>query len=112
MKYEQPESLADLTQTLVEVNRELTRTLSSLQTGAGIGTAEMIRSAYEYAEHEGHEARGVDALGQVQGLAEALTRARAHVKELGRQTRLAVQAVHERGAQIAAAQASAAKLRG
>jgi alkylation response protein AidB-like acyl-CoA dehydrogenase len=103
--------MAHLDQSLQGIVREADRVRGSVLSGAGVGAAELIRAAFEYAGHERPDAKGANALGDAQHLAEALSAVAASAKSLRAAVRQAAVAVHERDAKVAAESAAASRLR-
>jgi hypothetical protein len=106
MMFERPENMGHLAQILRQVISELNRTKASLQSGAGSGTAELIRGAYEYASADTGEgdakadAKGVEALGIAQRAVQGLEQAEAQFRELANQVRIAVREMSEADARL------------
>jgi hypothetical protein len=102
MKFDRPENLAHLAQTLRNCRVELARTQQGIEAGAGVGSAELIRGAHEYAGDEAHEQRGVDMLAEAQKLVGALRQSELHLKAMIAIVRRADRAIEEHTAKLAA----------
>jgi RNA polymerase-interacting CarD/CdnL/TRCF family regulator len=112
MQFPTPESLADLATTLRDCSAELRKAEASLHSGAGIGSATLIGRAYEYANHEGRTAKEAAMLKSAQHLAQTLNLAHTILKDMGGQTRAAVQVLSEAEAKLKTQQSGAARVRG